>query len=184
VLLKWLTCKYFSCAWCCWCRFWTLWPIAFCRAPPMRAIKMESFLNGLESRLDQAIKNGKFYQEYPCQLCYRKVQVLFLQQFLLATSLQDSFCNVLTLVQRRLKGHGNEPVFRCFCINRFGLGSLHYLSSRSDFGFEFRRYSYLKIDSPHWWVGETRLPIFFKPLNKSIVIVHYIPGLFFAKLVL
>jgi hypothetical protein len=27
--------------------------------------------------------------------------------------------------------------FRCFCINRFGLGSLHYLSSRSDFGFEF-----------------------------------------------
>jgi hypothetical protein len=37
-------------------------------------------------------------------------------------------------------------------------------------------------------VGEsTRLPIdtiFFKPLNKSIVIVHNIPGLFFAKLVL
>jgi hypothetical protein len=27
--------------------------------------------------------------------------------------------------------------FRCFCINRFGLGPLHYLSSRSDFGFEF-----------------------------------------------
>jgi hypothetical protein len=26
--------------------------------------------------------------------------------------------------------------------------------------------------------------IFFKPLNNSIVIVHYIPGLFFAKLVL
>ena len=26
--------------------------------------------------------------------------------------------------------------------------------------------------------------IFFKPLNKSMVIVHYIPGLFFAKLVL
>ncbi len=37
-------------------------------------------------------------------------------------------------------------------------------------------------------LGEsTRLPIdtiFFKPLKKSIVIVHYIPGLFFAKLVL
>jgi hypothetical protein len=27
--------------------------------------------------------------------------------------------------------------FRCFCINRFGLGPLHYLLSRSDFGFEF-----------------------------------------------
>jgi hypothetical protein len=27
--------------------------------------------------------------------------------------------------------------FRCFCINRFGLGPLHYLSSPSDFGFEF-----------------------------------------------
>jgi hypothetical protein len=27
--------------------------------------------------------------------------------------------------------------FRCFCINRFGLGPLHYISSRSDFGFEF-----------------------------------------------
>ncbi len=36
-----------------------------------------------------------------------------------------------------LKGHGNEPVFRCFCINRFGIGSLHYLLSRSDLGLEF-----------------------------------------------
>ncbi len=33
-----------------------------------------------------------------------------------------------------LKGHGNEPNF---CINRFGLGPLHYISGRSDFGFEF-----------------------------------------------
>jgi len=24
-----------------------------------------------------------------------------------------------------------------FCINRFGLGPLHYFSSRSDFGFKF-----------------------------------------------
>ncbi len=29
-----------------------------------------------------------------------------------------------------LKGHGNEPVFRSFCINRFG-------HSRSDLGLEF-----------------------------------------------
>ncbi len=33
-----------------------------------------------------------------------------------------------------LKGHGNEPVFPTFCINRFGIGPLHYCSSRSDFG--------------------------------------------------
>ncbi len=31
-----------------------------------------------------------------------------------------------------LKGHGNEPDFP-----RFGIGPLHYISSRSDFGFEF-----------------------------------------------
>jgi hypothetical protein len=28
-------------------------------------------------------------------------------------------------------------IFRDFCINRFGLGPLHYISRRSDFGFEF-----------------------------------------------
>ncbi len=28
-------------------------------------------------------------------------------------------------------------IFRVFCINRFGLGPLQYISSRSDFGFEF-----------------------------------------------
>ena len=28
-------------------------------------------------------------------------------------------------------------IFRVFCINRLGLGPLHYFSSRSDFGFEF-----------------------------------------------
>jgi hypothetical protein len=28
-------------------------------------------------------------------------------------------------------------IFWVFCINRFGIGPLHYVSSRSDFGFEF-----------------------------------------------
>ncbi len=28
-------------------------------------------------------------------------------------------------------------IFRGFCINRFGIGPLHYISSRSDFGFEY-----------------------------------------------
>ncbi len=50
-----------------------------------------------------------------------------------------------------LKGLGNEPdfFFRGFCINRFGIGPLNYISSRSDFGFEF-----LEI-----FVFEKRLPV-------------------------
>jgi hypothetical protein len=49
-------------------------------------------------------------------------------------------------------------IFQGICINRFGLGPLHYISSRSDFGFEFAE-------------------IFvFKPLHNYIVIVQYIPG--------
>jgi len=30
-----------------------------------------------------------------------------------------------------------STIFRGFCINRFGIGQLHYILSRSDFGFEF-----------------------------------------------
>jgi hypothetical protein len=30
-----------------------------------------------------------------------------------------------------------RPIFQGFCINRFGIGPLHYISSRSDLGFEF-----------------------------------------------
>jgi hypothetical protein len=36
-----------------------------------------------------------------------------------------------------LKGHGYDRIFGGFCINRYGLGPLHYISSRTDFGFEF-----------------------------------------------
>ncbi len=36
-----------------------------------------------------------------------------------------------------LKGNGNERIFWGFCINRLGISPLHYVSSRSDFGFEF-----------------------------------------------
>ena len=79
-------------------------------------------------------------------------------------------------------------IFWGFCRNSFLIDPLHYLSSRSDFGFEF----------PEIFVFENRLPAsvsrgvdtiawiiyFFKPLNNSIVRVNYIPGLLFAKLVL
>ncbi len=40
-------------------------------------------------------------------------------------------------------------IFRDFCINRFSLGPLHYISSRSDFGFEFAEI----------FVFEKRLPV-------------------------
>ncbi len=36
-----------------------------------------------------------------------------------------------------LKGHGNEADFLGFCRNWFLIDPLHYLSSRSEFGFEF-----------------------------------------------
>ncbi len=39
-------------------------------------------------------------------------------------------------------------IFWGFCINRYGIGSLHYISSRSDLGFVF----------PEIFVIEKRLP--------------------------
>ena len=42
-----------------------------------------------------------------------------------------------------LQGHSlkrdmaTRRIFWGFCINRFDIGPLHYISSRSDFGFEF-----------------------------------------------
>ncbi len=49
-----------------------------------------------------------------------------------------------------------RPIFQCFCINRFGIGLLHYISSRSDFGFEFA--DIFAIDgSPTRRVGESRI---------------------------
>ncbi len=93
-------------------------------------------------------------------------------------SLQRAFYRDMTM----------KPIFRGFCINRFGIGPLHYISSRSDFGFEFAeiiaiekrladrrvgeslsRYWMLKrklrssvsrrvVDSPNRWVGESVTP--------------------------
>ncbi len=58
-----------------------------------------------------------------------------------------------------------NQIFRVFCINRFGLGPLHYISSRSDFGFEFAEIFVFEkrlpvllsrrvADAPYHWVGE------------------------------
>ncbi len=49
-------------------------------------------------------------------------------------------------------------VFRGFCINRFGIGPLYYISSRSDFGFEFSEIFVFEKrlpDSTIWGVGDS-----------------------------
>jgi hypothetical protein len=77
-------------------------------------------------------------------------------------------------------------IFWGFCIHQFDIGPLHYISSRSDLGFKFTEiFVIIKRlpDSPSQGVNKNAYRYnFFKPLNKSMVIVHYIPGLFFAKL--
>jgi hypothetical protein len=79
-------------------------------------------------------------------------------------------------------------IFWGFCINRFGIGPLQYISSRSNFGFEFAEIFVIEKrlpDSPSRGVDKNAYRYkFFQPLNKSMVLVHYISGLFFAKLVL
>jgi hypothetical protein len=74
--------------------------------------------------------------------------------------------------------------FQCFCINRFGLGPLHYVSSRSNLASNSRRYLYSKIDSPRRGVDKIAWSIhFFKPLNNSFVIVHFLPNWSFKGMV-
>jgi hypothetical protein len=82
-----------------------------------------------------------------------------------------------------------RQIFWGFCIHRLGIGPLHYILSRSDFSFEFAEIFIIKKRLPDFSTPLrelTRMPIdtiFFKPLNKSMVIVHYIPNFFFAKLI-
>ncbi len=56
-----------------------------------------------------------------------------------------------------LKGHGNEADVRGFCRNRF-TSPLHYLSSRSEFGFKYAKIFVIEkrlSDSPSRGVGES-----------------------------
>ncbi len=51
-----------------------------------------------------------------------------------------------------------RPIFRCFCINWFGIGPLQYISSRSDFGFEFAEIFVIEkrlADSASWGVADS-----------------------------
>ncbi len=83
-----------------------------------------------------------------------------------------------------LKGHRNEADFLGFCINRFGKGPLHYISSHSDFSFQFSEIFVIEKRLAESGVDKIAYRYnFFKPLNKSIVILYYIPGFFFAKLI-
>jgi hypothetical protein len=65
-------------------------------------------------------------------------------------------CHILQLAARALpprrasalKGKAMRRIFGGFCINRFGIGPLHYVSSRSDFGFEFAEIFVIEIRLP------------------------------------
>ncbi len=79
-------------------------------------------------------------------------------------------------------------IFWGFCINRFDIGPSHYISSRSDFDFEFAEIFVIEKRLPNSPSRESkRMHIdtsVFKPLNQSMVLVHYSPGFFLAKLAL
>jgi hypothetical protein len=78
----------------------------------------------------------------------------------------------------RLKRHGNEADF---------LGVLQKSVRHRFLTLNFEPFRYgLRIRGDIRNRKTTRMPIdtiFFKPLNKSMVIVHYIPGFFFVKLI-
>ena len=66
-------------------------------------------------------------------------------------------------------------IFWGFCINRFGIGPLPYILSRSDFSLEFSEIFIIEKRLPDSLsqgdIKNLRLPtntIFFKPLNKLI----------------
>ncbi len=61
----------------------------------------------------------------------------------------------LNITKNCLKGHGNEAHFLGFCRNWVLIDLLHYLSSRSAFGFEFAEIFESKNDAPTRRVGES-----------------------------
>jgi hypothetical protein len=78
-------------------------------------------------------------------------------------------------------------IFWGFSINWILIDPLHYLSSLSDFSFEFAEIFLIEKrlpDLPYGGVDKIACRYNFFYLNKSMVIVHYIFGLFFAKFVL
>ena len=84
-----------------------------------------------------------------------------------------------------LKGHGNEANFLGFLQKMVPHRSLTLPFKPFRFWLRIRGDISNQKMTPR--LGEpTRLPedtILFKPLNKSMVIVYYIPGFYFAKLI-
>jgi hypothetical protein len=88
-----------------------------------------------------------------------------------------------------LKGHGNEADFLGFLHKPvWHYRSLTLRSEPFHFSSEFSEIHNQKrfpnslsrgVDN----IAYTVDTVFFKPLDKSMVIVHYIPGSFFAKLI-
>jgi len=78
-------------------------------------------------------------------------------------------------------------IFRGFCINCFGPGPLHYILSRSDFGFKFagifvfekrlpaitdtgsQLLNFLKENSLYQWYGESTIEFFKRKLSVSLI---------------
>jgi hypothetical protein len=79
-------------------------------------------------------------------------------------------------------------IFWGFCINRFGIGPLHYVLSRSDFSFEFSEIFVIEKrlpDSSSRGVDKIAYRYnFFKPLNKSMVNSTLHTWLLFCQIVL
>jgi hypothetical protein len=94
-------------------------------------------------------------------------------------------------ISDELKGHGNEADFLEFLYKpvRHRSLTLHFEPFRFWLRIRGDIRNRKKNDSPTRRIVEsTKLPIdtiFFKPLNKSMVVVpvHNIPGFFFAKLI-
>ncbi len=70
-----------------------------------------------------------WFGHYPPKLSFEIILILILEFLKRSTKFKKIY-----LISYFLKGLGTEPVFLCLCISRFGIGFLHYLSSRSDFG--------------------------------------------------
>jgi hypothetical protein len=85
-----------------------------------------------------------------------------------------------------LKGHGNEADFLGFLQKsvQHRFLTVHFEPFR--FGLRIRGDIRNRKTTPRLVGESTRIPIdtiFFKHLNKSMVILHYIPGFFFVKLI-
>jgi len=68
-----------------------------------------------------------------------------------------------------------RSIFQGFCINQFGIGPLHYISSSSDFGSKIAEIFVIETDSPTQWVRESAIEYENSPLQwvgESSIIIN------------